>query len=244
MNHNHQQGLCEIKIKELSVKKGGRQLLSGISFALDCGQLTALIGPNGAGKTTLLRALLGDLPYRGRIDYVRYDGRPGRAQIGYVPQLLEFDRSAPVSVLDFLAAGYTGFPVFLGVPQKVRAQVEQALGQVGCPQAIDRRMGELSGGELQRVLLAMALNPLPDLLALDEPFSGIDQRGLKDFYALVAHLRDSYHMSIVLVSHDLQWVREQADQVVLLEGGRVAAAGAPEAVFGTPAFYQAFGEGE
>ena len=90
----------------------------------------------------------------------------------------------------------------------------------------------------------MALNPLPDLLALDEPFSGIDQRGLKDFYALVAHLRDSYHMSIVLVSHDLQWVQEQADQVVLLQGGRVTAAGTPGAVFGTPAFRQAFGEGE
>lgn len=239
-NHNSC-GLCRIELDKLTVKSGGDTLLDQIDLEFHCGQLTALIGRNGAGKTTLLKALLGERAYTGQIRYLRHDAtQASRPVTGYVPQQLLFDKSTPVSVMDFMLAGKGNFPVWLGYKKEMRKKALVQLEKMKCVPVANRRLGELSGGELQRVMLAMALDPLPDLLILDEPVSGMDQNGLDLFYKLVSDLRDHYHIAIILVSHDLSLIRKYADRVVLLDK-TVAAQGETEKVFQTEAFQAVFG---
>lgn len=232
--------LCRIEIDHLSVAFGGQTLLRDVSLHVHCGELTALIGANGAGKTTLLRALLGQVEYKGTIRHLTADGRPAAAvRTGYVPQQLEFDRSSPVTVTDFFAGALSRRAVFLGVGKGMRERVRQALVRTHCEALADRPLGALSGGELQRVLLALALTPQPDLLILDEPVSGVDVNGLNEFYQTVDELRRSNHMAILLVSHDLGVVERYADRVVLMQG-TVVKQGSPEAVFDSPEFERVF----
>ena len=168
------------------------------------------------------------------------DGRPAAAvRTGYVPQQLEFDRSSPVTVMDFMAASLSHVPVFLGVGQKTKEKVRAALARTHCEKLEKRPLGALSGGELQRVLLALALTPQPDLLILDEPVSGVDQNGLESFYQTVDELKRTNHMAILLVSHDLDVVRRYADRVVLMQG-TVVRQGDPETVFDSDEFAQVF----
>ena len=227
-------GLCHVKLEHISVRQGRQQILEDINLSIHCGELTALVGRNGAGKTTLIRALLGEIKHTGGPAYTQEDGRAAqRPIIGYIPQHLEFDRSAPVSVLDFLAAAQGGRPVWLPPRRGQRKQVAAALAEVDCAALLDRRLGELSGGELQRVMLAVALDPMPDVLVLDEPVSGVDQKGLEMFYERVSQLRRGRHMAILLVSHDLKVVRRYADRVVVLER-RILADGTPGEVLSDP----------
>ena len=208
---------------------------------IHCGQLTVLIGQNGAGKTTLVRALLGELPHSGVIRHI--DGQERdipHLRTGYVPQHLDFDQEMPVTVMDFLAAAFANRPVWLGVSRKTRKEVLSALRAVDAADLAQRQLGRCSGGELQRVLLALALHPAPDLLVLDEPVSGVDQNGLKMFLDTVLRLKETRHMAILLVSHDLQLVRDYADHVVLLDK-TVLAQGTPDKVFASPAFQSVFG---
>lgn len=233
-------GLCRIEIDHLSVTLGGQTLLHDVSLHVHCGELTALIGANGAGKTTLLRALLEQIEYTGAVRHLTQDGRPAAAvRTGYVPQQLEFDRSSPVTVTDFIAGAIGRRPVFLGVGRAMRARVGEALARTHCEALADRPLGALSGGELQRVLLALALTPQPDLLILDEPVSGVDPNGLEAFYQTVDELRRANHMAILLVSHDLGVVERYADRVVLMQGG-VVKQGSPEVVFDSPEFAAVF----
>ena len=219
---------------------GSQVLLKDVSLHVHCGELTALIGANGAGKTTLLRALLGQVEYKGSIRHLTSDGLPAaEVRTGYVPQQLEFDRSSPVTVMDFLAGSLSRRAVFLGVSRKVREKVMAALARTYCEKLADRPLGALSGGELQRVLLALALTPQPDLLILDEPVSGVDQNGLETFYQTVDELKHKNHMAILLVSHDLDVVERYADRVVLMQGG-IVKQGSPEVVFDSPEFEQVF----
>ena len=232
--------LCRIELSHVGVTAGADTLLEDVSFHIHCGQLTALVGPNGAGKTTLIKALLGQTPHTGVIRHVDADGHDFPApRIGYVPQQLPFDREMPVTVCDLMAASLSRRPVWLGVSKTVREQVRRALRETEAERLMDRRLGALSGGELQRVLLAMALCPLPDLLVLDEPVSGVDQNGLSLFLQTVSALRRTHHMAILMVSHDWQLVRKYADSVVLLQR-RVLDTGTPEAVFSSPAFEETF----
>ena len=218
--------LCRINVNDLSVVRDGQTLLSDVNLHIHCGELTALIGTNGA--------------YKGTVQHLTSDGKSAAAvRTGYVPQQLEFDRSAPVTVLDFMASAFVHRAVWLGVSKKVRAQVIAALQRTHCEGLIDRRLGALSGGELQRVLLALALTPQPDLLILDEPVSGVDQNGLETFYQTVSELKEHNHMAILLVSHDLDIVQRYADHVVLMQG-TVLAQGSPQVVFESDAFAQAF----
>jgi len=203
-----------------------------------------LIGQNGAGKTTLIRALLGEIPHTGVIRHV--DGRGldiPHLRTGYVPQHLQFDREMPLTVMDFLAAAFSHRPVWTGVGKKTREAVLQALAMVEAEELADRPLGRCSGGEIQRVLLALALTPAPDLLVLDEPVSGIDRNGLKLFLDTLLSLRQTRHMAILLVSHDLRLVREYADHVVLLDRS-VLTQGRPEEVFSSKEFSEVFGTGE
>ena len=232
--------LCRIELSHVGVTSGADTLLEDVSFHIHCGQLTALVGPNGAGKTTLIKALLGQTPHTGVIRHVDAEGHDFPApRIGYVPQQLPFDREMPVTVCDLMAASLSRRPVWLGVSKAVREQVRRALRETEAERLMDKRLGALSGGELQRVLLAMALCPLPDLLVLDEPVSGVDQNGLSLFLQTVSALRRTHHMAILMVSHDWQLVRKYADSVVLLQR-RVLDTGTPEAVFSSPAFEETF----
>ena len=239
----HHCSLCHIEIDGLSVSRSGQTLLHDVSMHIHCGQLTVLIGQNGAGKTTLIRALLGELPHGGVIRHVDDHGRDiPHLRTGYVPQHLLFDREMPVTVEDFLAAAFTRRPVWTGVSRKTRARVREALMAVEAADLAQRPLGRCSGGEIQRVLLALALNPAPDLLVLDEPVSGVDQNGLKMFLDTVLRLKETHHLAILLVSHDLRLVREYADHVVLLDK-TVLCQGAAETVFATPEFDAVFGQG-
>ncbi len=240
----HHCDLCHIDLDRISVRRGGQTLLQDVSMHIHCGQLTVLIGQNGAGKTTLIKALLGQLPHSGTIRHVDSRGLDiPHLRTGYVPQVLQFDREMPLTVRDYLAAALTKRPVWTGVGKKTRARVAQALADVDAAELADRPLGRCSGGELQRVLLALAMNPAPDLLVLDEPVSGIDRNGLKMFLDTLLDLRATRHMAILLVSHDLRFVREYADHVVLLDKS-VLAQGTPGEVFASPEFAAVFGSGE
>ena len=233
--------LCHIDLDRVSVRRGGQQLLQDVSLHIHCGQLTALIGQNGAGKTTLIRALLGEIPHAGAIRHLDSAGRDlSRLVTGYVPQHLPFDPEMPLTVRDFLAAALTSRPVWSGISRKVSARVAEALTAVEAADLADRPLGRCSGGELQRVLLALALQPSPDLLVLDEPVSGVDRNGLKLFLDTVTRLKESRHIAILLVSHDLRLVREYADHVILLDKS-VLVQGDPESVFLSPEFEGVFG---
>lgn len=223
--------LCCTRIEDFSVKIGRLTIFDHVNIHIHCGQLTALIGPNGAGKSTLLKAILGEVPHTGKLHYVDAKGKhTGHPVIGYVPQYLRFDVSSPTSVMDIFMACLTRRPVWLCSAESLRPRVLKSLERVRAAHLIDRRLGALSGGELQRVLLALALDPMPDLLLLDEPVSGVDQNGLELFYEIVADLREKEDMAIILISHDLNMVAKHADQVVLMNKG-VVMSGTPEEVF-------------
>lgn len=236
-------GLCCTRLEDLSVTKGKLEILKGVNLEIHCGELTALIGPNGAGKSTLLRAILGEVPHRGQISFVHGDGGSSRRpKIGYVPQKLELDASSPTSVLDLILATRTSSPVWLTKTRNGRLHAKSILSRVQVEHVIDRQLGALSGGELQRLFLALALDPIPQLLLLDEPFSGIDLKGLDLFYDLVTGLRRRYDLSIVLVSHDLDLVVQHADRIVFLNK-TVLSSGTPSEVFSNESAIRAFGEG-
>lgn len=233
--------LCCTKIEHFGVKAGRLTILDDVNIHIHCGQLTAIIGPNGAGKSTLLRSILGEISHSGSLHYADAKGKhTGHPVIGYVPQYLRFDLSAPTSVCDIFMACLTNKPVWLWPSKSLRPRIEKALARVHAAHLIDRRLGALSGGELQRVLLALALDPMPDLLLLDEPVSGVDQNGLELFYEIVAELREEEDMAIILISHDLNMVARHADQVVLLDH-HVVTSGTPDEVFADERTREIFG---
>ena len=233
--------VCCTKIEHFGVKAGALTIFEDVNIHVHCGQLTALIGPNGAGKSTLLKAILGEVEHSGSLHYVdAKDRHTGHPVIGYVPQYLTFDVTAPTSVIDLFMACLSNRPVWLFSSRKIRQRVIDNLRRVRAEHLIDRRLGALSGGELQRILLALALDPIPDLLLLDEPVSGVDQNGLDLFYDIVIDLKASEDMAIILISHDLEQVAKHADQVVLLNK-KVLAAGTPEEVFSNDKMKRIFG---
>lgn len=235
-------GLCCTRIENFSVKFGNKIVLKDINLHIHCGNLTAVIGPNGAGKSTLLKAILGEVRHEGKLKFLdNKNVHTDEPLIGYVPQTLNFDKDSPISVMDLFAASATVMPVWLFYPSGIRKDAMESLKKAGAEHLADRRLGELSGGELQRVLLALAIHPVPDLLLLDEPVSGIDQKGMAQFYDLVSELRKQFDLSIILVSHDLDLVAEYADRVVFLDR-TIEASGTPEEVYRHPKFKAIFGD--
>jgi zinc transport system ATP-binding protein len=204
-----------VRIENVSVTLGGNRILTGVSFEPAVGQLNAIIGPNGAGKTTLLRAILGLVPYSGTIRVGRNkDGRPLR--IAYVPQRLDFDHGMPMTVHDLLCAGLQRRPLWLGHGRGARRIADQCLERIGGSGWGHHRLGALSGGELQRVLLALALSSEPDILLLDEPVSGVDVAGEELFCDLLGSLQREGRYTMLLVSHDLSIVTEHTQYVLCL----------------------------
>ena len=235
-------GLCCTKIENLSVNKGNQEILKDVNLHIHCGELTALIGANGAGKSTLLKAIIGENDYSGSLTFVDGNEKMSRRPIiGYVPQKLDFDYSSPVSVLDVFACTQSNRPVYFSHDKKVKDIALRSLRKVQGENLINKRLGVLSGGELQRVLLALALEPIPDILLLDEPVSGIDQNGLKLFYNIVSNLRENYDLSIILVSHDLSVVYDYADRIAFLNNKTIECVGKPEEVFSNKSVIETFG---
>ncbi|MGL5314721.1 MAG: metal ABC transporter ATP-binding protein [Peptostreptococcaceae bacterium] len=235
-------GLCCTKIDNLNVGKGSEEILKNINLHIHCGELTALIGQNGAGKSTLLKALIGENSYTGELTFIDGNKKLTRKPIiGYVPQKLDFDLSSPISVLDLFAAVDTNRPVYLPHTKNMKEKCLESLRKVEGEELINKRIGVLSGGELQRVLLALALQPTPDILLLDEPVSGIDQNGLKLFYKIVSHLRTNYDLSIILVSHDFNLVSKYADCVAFLNNKTIECIGTPREVFTNKKVIDIFG---
>ena len=230
---------CCLKVAHLGVSMGDQVILEDVNFHLHCGEITALIGPNGAGKSTLFRTILGQLPHSGEIDFQRAGGKHTRPLIGYVPQSPSFDRGDPVSVLDLFIASIADWPVFLPTPKKLRERVLRCLSRVHAEPLVDKRIGSLSGGELQRVLLAMALEPVPHILILDEPLSGVDIEGERHLLDMLDEARQQYDLSILLSTHDFATLEEYADKVILLQSS-VLKSGPPREVLSSHEFRDVF----
>ena len=241
-NVNDRCAFCCTRQENFGVSVGGNVLLHDVNLHIHCGELTGIIGPNGAGKTTLLKAMVGELPFSGKMSFLDGKGlRTGSPLIGYVPQKLDFGPGAPASVLDFCSACISNIPIWLSHSPSNRRRVRDSLSRVQAEHLLDRRISELSGGELQRVLLACALNPVPNLLLLDEPVTGVDPLGLKIFYDMVSALRREHDLSIIMVSHDHQMISQYADRIVLLNK-TVLAEGTPAEVFRNQRFVNLFGQ--
>ena len=230
---------CCLKIQNLSVRYGAEEALSGVNLHMHCGQIVALIGPNGAGKSTLIHAILGQQAYTGSITFHGPDGREQKLRIGYVPQSPNFAKGDPISVLDLFCCCIGKRPAFLRPRAAMREKVLQCLSNVDAESLIDRRVGALSGGELQRVLLALALEPMPNMLILDEPLSGVDVEGMALLMDMLDGIRKKFDLSILMTTHDFSMLEKYADRVVLLRE-RVLCEGTPEQVLSSDAFAEVF----
>jgi zinc transport system ATP-binding protein len=201
-----------LEIRELSVQRDRRRLLSDVSLSVGRGSVHVLVGPNGAGKSTLFGAVLGHTEFTGSI---RFHWRAA-GRIGYLPQSFAVDRTLPLTVGEFLCLSRQRWPVCLGIGSRGRRRAEALLARVGLAGFAARALGALSGGELQRVLLANAVDPLPELLLLDEPASGLDETALRQFEAVLLEMARA-GTGVLMVSHDLEQVRRLADHVTLLD---------------------------
>ncbi len=235
-------GLHCTKIENLSVKIGKEDIIKDVTFDIHCGELLMLIGRNGAGKSTLLKSILGEIEHEGTVTFIDMkENKKKRIKIGYVPQNLNIERDMPTTVYDMFASYISNKPVWLFKDKNLYKKIKENLKLFGAEKLIDKRVGNLSGGELQRVLLSIATTPVPNLLILDEPVSGIDRNGIKDFYEILARLKKDYDMSIILVSHDLDLVQKFADRVILLDK-TIVKEGKAEEVFKSKEFIERFGE--
>jgi zinc transport system ATP-binding protein len=224
-----------VEIHDLSVTLGSQTVLRQVNAVLERGKITALIGLNGSGKTTLLRAILKEIPYTGRIRF--HCGHDHRRQapehVGYVPQKLRTDANLPLTVRDLLALALQRWPLFLGIRSAVAREMVRLLERVSVrdPEAmLGRPVDKLSGGELQRVLMGLALHPDPELLLLDEPAAGIDFQDQEKFYALIGRLNEETGVTILLVSHEMSVVSRYAHQVLCLKDGQIQCQGSPREI--------------
>lgn len=221
-----------ITVENLNVTFGNNIALRNVSFTVKPQEVTVIIGPNGSGKSTLIKALLGLIPYTGEIKIFSKNVQKALHHIGYVPQYFEFDRNFPITTKEFLmlSAGSAG-----------EGRVDEVLSEVGMSDAKDRMLGKLSGGQLQRVLIARAILHNPEVLILDEPTAGIDVEGVKDFYELLTHLNEKHHVAIVLVSHEINVVYKFAHKIVCLNKDMLCA-GDPKKVLATEIMKELYGD--
>ena len=226
-------GLHLTKIMNFNVKIENQDIIKNVSFDIHCKELTMIIGKNGAGKSTLLKAILNEIPHTGNVEF--YDIRD------YVPQYVNIERNMPTTVYDMFASYISNKPVWAYKDKKLYEEIRQALKVFGAEDLIDKRAGNLSGGELQRVLLSIATTPIPNLLILDEPISGVDRNGTKNFYEILNKLKEQNDISILLVSHDLDLVKKYADKVILLDK-EVKKQGKVDEVFNSEEYKNIFGQ--
>jgi len=216
-----------LTVSNLTVRRGGRDVLKGVDLSIEPGEIVTIVGPNGSGKSTLLRCIIGAIhPDEGQVTKAK------GLRIGYVPQKLHVDPSLPLSVARFLS-----------LPNRISsAQTRAVLEQAGAGGLGDHPLSGLSGGQLQRVLLARALVAKPNLLVLDEATQGLDQQGAAAFYQRIDNVRRELGCAIMMVSHDLHVVMAASDRVICLNG-HVCCHGTPELVLSTPEYRALFGTG-
>ena len=230
---------CCLRVENMSVQIGTDKILKDVNLHVHCGEMVALIGPNGAGKSTFLKAILGQREYEGTIAFSEPGQRRKKPRIGYVPQSPAFDPSDPVSVADLFACCMSKRPAFLGLGKNMHNTVLESLERVHGEELLHKRIGTLSGGELQRILLALALEPMPNILILDEPLSGVDVEGMVNLMEMLDEIRKEYDLSILMTTHDFSMLSRYADQVVLIDHG-IKIQGTPETVLNSEEFRQAF----
>ena len=214
-----------ISVKNLSVTLGGHLILNNLSFTINPGDIVAIIGPNGSGKTTLLKSLLGLIPYHGHIQL-------GSTNLGYVPQRLDFDRTIPITVTELLS---------IHLQQKPYSKIDQVLTAIDAKNLSHRPLGVLSGGEFQRVLVALALLNDPDILFLDEPTASVDAEGASELYTIIKNLQRSRQLTIILVSHDIDVVFKYATNVLCVNR-RLVCSGSPKQALTQTTLEQLYGE--
>ncbi len=234
-------GLHCIKVNHLGVRFGEQVILEDVNLHIHCGSINAVIGKNGAGKSTLIRAILDDIPHEGKIEFKdRENGRLRKLKVGYVPQSINIEKNTPLSVYDLIAAYQFRLSAFSQKNRKTEAEIKKALEVFEAQDLIDRQVCNLSGGQLQRVLLAMAVMDEPNLLLLDEPVSGVDQNGMELFYRTIVYLKKHFDLAIILISHDLDYVENYADKVILLDK-TVLKEGSAKEVYASGEFQEIFG---
>lgn len=234
-------GLHCIQIKNISVSDGDHVIIHDINLHIHCGKVTVIIGRNGAGKTTLIKSILGEIKHEGSIEFTDLKNKTmADLRLGYVPQYLNMEKNTPMSVYDLFAGYISNAPIFLRKKKKVYENIKKQLTIFNAQDYIDKRACDLSGGELQRVLLSIAITPVPNLLLLDEPVSGIDKNGMKLFYDNIEMLKSNYDLAMIVVSHDFDFVKTHADHVILLDR-TIIKEGTPEEVLNSMEFKRVFG---
>jgi zinc/manganese transport system ATP-binding protein len=219
-------------VDQVSVTLAGRQILNDVSFSIGAGEFTGLIGPNGAGKTTLLRVILGlQRPARGEVTILGRPRSPRSQAIGYVPQKVLLDPDMPVRARDLVALGADGNRYGLRLPSRDRGEaVREMLHAVDAERFADARVGNLSGGEQQRVLIAHALISRPRLLLLDEPLANLDLRSGQEIIALLARIAREQQIAVLLSAHEMNPLLPVMDRVVYLAAGRAASGPTSEVI--------------
>ena len=219
--------MSRIRAENLTIRYGSATVLHDVTLTIEDGEIVTVIGPNGSGKTTLMRALIGAVdPAKGSVALQK------GTTIGYVPQKLNIDQTMPLNVARFL-----------NMPRgRSEDATTKALARVGLKGVETRQITDLSGGQLQRVLLARALMREPQILILDEPTAGLDQPGIAAFYELIVSVREELGCGVLMVSHDLHVVMSASDRVICLNG-HVCCHGTPEAVSETQEYRELFGLG-
>lgn len=216
-----------IDARNIEIRNGATRAVFGVSLSIEAGEIVTIVGPNGSGKSTLMRALVGAAQLEaGTIT------RQRGLRIGYVPQKLHIDPTLPMTVARFLS-----------LPRRVaKTAMRAALARTGVEELETRQLSALSGGQLQRVLLARAILNEPQILVLDEPTQGLDQPASAAFYQLIEALRDELGCAVVMVSHELHVVMSATDRVICLNG-HICCEGTPAVVTAAPAYRELFGTG-
>lgn len=196
-----------LEVKNLGVHFNDSDIIEGVSFSLEKGEVLSIIGPNGAGKTTLIRAILGLIPHEG---HAYFEGQPitqNLSSIGYVPQRFDFDKTFPITVSEFLnlSSGFSS-----------NDSIGKICKELEIEPLTNQKLGTLSGGQLQRVLIARAVINKPRLLIMDEPTAGVDLGGVKSFYDIVQYLNTKHEMAVMLISHEINMVYSLAGKVICL----------------------------
>ncbi|MGH7911923.1 MAG: metal ABC transporter ATP-binding protein [Candidatus Dormibacteraceae bacterium] len=232
-----------LEVLGLDVVLGGRRVLREVDFAVMPGTFTGLIGSNGAGKTTLFKVILGQVAARsGRVLVAGRPHRPSRRLVGYVPQKTQLDADLPVRARDLVGLGLDGHRLGLPLPTGARRrQIDEMLGEVDALRFAEQRVGALSGGEQQRVLLASALIGRPRLLLLDEPLANLDLRSQREVVALLRRIVDEQGIAVFLSAHDMNPLLPAMDRIVYLAHGR-AASGTTEEVVRSDVLTALYGE--
>lgn len=220
-----------ISLRGVSVSFGDREVLRDVSFSIGRGEFTGLIGSNGAGKTTLLRVILGLQPTTSGSVTVEGNGHGRGASVGYVPQKIVFDADVPLRARDIVSLGLDGHRLGFPLPSHARrARVDDLLDAVDASRFANERIGTLSGGEQQRVLIAHALVGRPRLLLLDEPLANLDLRSAQEVSRLLARLSKSQDIAVLISAHDMNPLIPYMNRIVYIAEGRVASGTTEEVV--------------